>query len=245
MREFLQEAIKKNKYYKASDINDAINLFNDIISENKVYKPFAMGNLKLSNNCLIFDLPSIITCKCACKGCYALKAEMIYKSVRIKRLLNLIVINEILADTENKTFFLNIFIDYLTKYKKVFKFPIVRIHSSGDFFNKEYLNFWLELVEKFKTIKFYTYTKQLNNDEIDEINGKYKNFNIVKSLIVLDGKNYLNFGSLDEITKLKNKLLASGQKAYICNFGIKENADTCLDGCKKCLTCANILFKKH
>ena len=245
MKNFLQEAIKKNKYYKASDVTDAINLFNEIIAEHKVYKPFAMGNLKLTSSCLIFDLPSIITCKYACKGCYALKAEMIYKSVRVKRLLNLIVINEILSNTENKNFLLNIFNDILKKYSKVFRFPIVRIHSSGDFFSKDYLNFWLEFVEKFKTIKFYTYTKQLDNDEIDEINSKYKNFNIVKSLINLDGKKYLNFGSLEEITDLKNRLLASGQEAFICNYGIKENAEACMDSCKKCLNCANILFKKH
>ena len=245
MKNFLQEAIKKNKYYKASDVTDAINLFNEIIAEHKVYKPFAMGNLKLTSSCLVFDLPSIITCKYACKGCYALKAEMIYKNVRVKRLLNFIVINEILSNTENKNFLLNIFNDILKKYSKVFRFPIVRIHSSGDFFSKDYLNFWLEFVEKFKTIKFYTYTKQLDNDEIDEINSKYKNFNIVKSLINLDGKKYLNFGSLEEITDLKNRLLASGQEAFICNYGIKENAEACMDSCKKCLNCANILFKKH
>lgn len=245
MKNFLQEAIKKNKYYKASDVTDAINLFNEIIAEHKVYKPFAMGNLKLTSGCLVFDLPSIITCKYACKGCYALKAEMIYKNVRVKRLLNFIVINEILSNTENKNFLLSIFNDILKKYSKVFRFPIVRIHSSGDFFSKDYFNFWLEFVEKFKTIKFYTYTKQLDNDEIDEINSKYKNFNIVKSLINLDGKKYLNFGSLEEITDLKNRLLASGQEAFICNYGIKENVEACMDSCKKCLNCANILFKKH
>lgn len=245
MRNFLLNSIKKNKYYTLNDINKVLKTYDEIIKGDKIYKPFASGNLKLSSYCLIFDLPSIITCKYACSGCYALKAERMFKNVREKRLLNLLIINEIINHGEKRDFFLDVFYKNLKSFNKVFKNPIVRIHSSGDFFNKDYFNFWIEIVETFKSIKFYTYSKQLTNREIEEINNKYKNFNIVKSLIEINNKTFLNFGTLEEIQKIKTSLEALGQKAFICDYGIQETSLKCLDGCKKCLTCSNILFKKH
>lgn len=37
----------------------------------------------------------------------------------------------------------------------------VRIHDSGDFFSREYLNGWIQLAEQFPAILFYAYTKEV------------------------------------------------------------------------------------
>ena len=39
---------------------------------------------------------------------------------------------------------------------------VVRIHSSGDFINQNYLNMWCNIAKKFPHFKFYAYTK-VNN----------------------------------------------------------------------------------
>ena len=41
------------------------------------------------------------------------------------------------------------------------KIDAVRIHDSGDFYNKEYLNKWIKIAELNSTVKFYAYTKSI------------------------------------------------------------------------------------
>jgi len=38
---------------------------------------------------------------------------------------------------------------------------VIRIHSSGDFMNKDYVNTWLRVIELFPQVQFYAYTKAL------------------------------------------------------------------------------------
>jgi len=38
---------------------------------------------------------------------------------------------------------------------------VIRIHSSGDFFNKDYVDTWMRIVQLFPTAMFYAYTKAL------------------------------------------------------------------------------------
>lgn len=44
---------------------------------------------------------------------------------------------------------------------RVNKMLVIRIHDSGDFYNAEYLDKWLEVINKYPNIKFYAYTKML------------------------------------------------------------------------------------
>lgn len=39
---------------------------------------------------------------------------------------------------------------------------IIRLHDSGDFYNKKYLNDWLDIINKNPGIQFYTYTKMVS-----------------------------------------------------------------------------------
>lgn len=245
--------IQKNEYYKFSDLIEAIKKACEIIQFNsidkKIMKYFRHGNLKLGQNVLIWSLPSGMACGCNCEKCYAKKAERVYKNTRVMRLYKMILIEYALLDDDFKKElqkrFLNELI-YVTQNKSI-KW-VLRVHESGDMYKKEYLNFWLEIIkkaEKIKNLKIYTYTKVLKNHEIDLINNTYKNFNIVKSIIEVNNKKYINFGDNDYIQKVASELKEAKEDFYICKYGTKENHDMCMGNCKKCLNCANVLFYQH
>lgn len=122
------------------------------------------GNKKLvpnfETNFIIWNLPAVVTCpfrtKMCEKACYALKAEKAYKQVLPARYDNL--------EMSKLPTFVNDMTDYILSKAKKTRKPklIVRIHESGDFYNKEYADKWLEIIENCKAdarIKFIAYTK--------------------------------------------------------------------------------------
>jgi len=123
------------------------------------------GNLKLVSNAttrfIVWNLPAVITCPNAtelCKKfCYAKKAEIRFpEDVGGYRHQNLIESRK--ADfVENMTYTI---LDIAAGTKK--KYIVVRIHESGDFYNKKYTTDWLQIMENCKVderIKFIAYTK--------------------------------------------------------------------------------------
>ena len=141
------------------------------------------GNKKLKNT-LIFDLPAGKTCPMAneclayvvmnAKGktelkegkdsifrCYAASQEAQYKNVYNARKYNLDLIKSTLNDKDGfyKTY--ELINDSIQKHitKNIDK---VRIHSSGDFFNGEYLRCWLAVARLNPQLRFYCYSKSLH-----------------------------------------------------------------------------------
>jgi hypothetical protein len=246
------ENLKKNEYFKFEDLHEAIKKSAEIIQFNsldkKIISYFRQGNLKLAQNVLIWSMPSGVACGCNCAKCYAKKAERLYKNTRVMRLYKMILIEYALLD---KDFYIELqkrFInelEYKTQNKSMLW--VLRVHESGDFYKKEYLNFWLEIikqVENIENLKIYTYTKVLNNHEVDLINNSYKNFNIVKSFIELD-KKYMNFGNNEYLQDLSNKLKEAKKDFYICDYGAKTSHAICMGNCTKCLNCSHVLFHEH
>lgn len=249
----IYDNFKKNEYYKFSDLQEAIKKAIEIIQfnsiDNKLMVYFRHGNLKLGQNVLIWSLPSSMACGCNCAKCYAKKAERIYKNTRVMRLYKMILIEYALLDDNFKKELQKRFINEL-EYKTQNKSMqwVLRVHESGDFYKNEYLKFWLEIIKKVENIenlKIYTYTKILNNHEIDLINNTYKNFNIVKSFIELDNKKYINFGNDDYLQNLSSKLKEAKKDFYICDYGTKTSHAICMGNCTKCLNCSHVLFHQH
>lgn len=245
----VEKRMKKNHVYTLEDLKKAIDMAVDIINKNKKYMPFSQGNNKLEKNILIFDLPSIITCKYACKRCYAQKAERLYKNTRVKRLYNMILIEYALINKDFKVYLQNLFINILEGHALIYKKAILRIHASGDLYKKEYLKLWLDICKKLEHVQnlsIYTYTKVLNNNEIDKINKKYKNFNIVKSLITVENVTYINFGNMEYLNKLTAILEKNNIEYFICDYGITNNLH-CGVNCHACMSKDYdvILFKQH
>lgn len=127
------------------------------------------GNKKLVNSnsirFMIWNLPAEKTCPFAtehCKKfCYAKKAERIYPQVLPSREKNL-------EESKSNDFTANMVytIEKLMngkayKGKKVY----FRIHESGDFYNKEYTQKWIDIARYFendKNIVFLAYTKSIS-----------------------------------------------------------------------------------
>lgn len=111
---------------------------------------FSKGNRKLNSGILIWNLPRGKTCPCAgeCKDyCYEIKTERIYKNVLPCREKNL--------KFSRKAEFVKEIVAYLKKRKE----KVVRIHSSGDFYSKEYFKKWREIARMCKEKIFFCYTK--------------------------------------------------------------------------------------
>ena len=130
----------------------------------------ALDTVKHKSQVYCLDLPCGHTCPAAsiCKSkvnrdtgkvthygtvpCYATKAESAYPSVRRLRWHNF----DILRAQKNVDDMANTIEQSLPKNAKV-----VRIHSSGDFFNKVYFLAWVEVARRRQDIVFFGYTKIL------------------------------------------------------------------------------------
>ena len=111
-----------------------------------------------------FDLPAIKTCPFAdkCKVyCYATKGFYQMPSVKAKfeRNLEASKLDNFVSEIQKD-------IDLLKEKGKI---DAIRIHSSGDFYNEDYLNKWIEIIANNQDIVFYAYTKSIpyfNNPEL-------------------------------------------------------------------------------
>lgn len=109
---------------------------------------------------IIWNLPSVITCPYRTKlceaSCYAIKAELAYPDCLPSRQRNF-------AESRKADFVYNMTATILDIAKGTSKKEIiVRIHESGDFYNKDYAFAWLEIMNNCKVdkrIKFIAYTK--------------------------------------------------------------------------------------
>ena len=238
----MNKEYNKNKYYKEAEIQRAKELA--VQFYNKKYNPQLLraGNMKLGSNVAIWDLPSIVTCKYACKGCYAIKAERLYSQTRLHRAFHYEIVKQALEDNTKKQYLISYINVELRRHALLYKNPVVRIHSSGDLFSDSYLDLWIDIIKQNKDINFYTYTKVYDSNFIDKINATFNNFNIVKSLI--DDK-FINFGDLDYLEDVTKTLDAAGIEYHICGYNHSDNKLQCMGNCTECLRCSNILFVKH
>jgi hypothetical protein len=83
--------------------------------------------------------------------CYAASAEALFKNIRKSRWNNL----ELLQG-KSVTEMVELILESLPK-----KIKLVRVHSSGDFFNQDYFDAWLIVATKRPDLIFYAYTKML------------------------------------------------------------------------------------
>ena len=145
-------SIKNNKYFKTH--KELLALSNKELKEIKEYK-LKSGFLKNLNKKLgkliySFDLPAVVSCpnsnECF-KNCYANKGAFLYGGKGAKT-----------SNTYNFAIALND-LKYLQKelIKEIEKKKIktIRIHSSGDFFSKEYFVMWCNIAKRFNNIKIY------------------------------------------------------------------------------------------
>ena len=219
----------KNKFENISIIE-----LNKIIENKKRLGLLKIGNEKLGKLIWDFSLPPVESCPdCeSCKlDCYAVRYYNQYPGVKkcyddnFKLCLNdLKTFKKILKDQINKR---------NNNKRTKNKIENIRIHASGDFYNEKYLKTWIQIAREFKNINFFAYSKAFSN-----IPNLPKNLNIINSFVTIENKNYLNYGSYENIKKMRSKL-----KGIICPVTIGKEIDC--STCKYCITKNKVLFVQH
>lgn len=120
---------------------------------------------------------------------------------------------------------------------KADKIKTVRIHATGDFFSRAYLNMWIDIVKANPAVVFWGYTKEYAAETAFDA---FPNANIVKSNV--PGAEY-NFGHVDYIIAVYEMLRAMGKDAYVCRCGIDKNQHC--TNCTACARCEHVLFLEH
>jgi len=204
-------------------------IFNKIpkINENRL----STGNSKLDKSILIFDLTAgkLGSCDRNCPKCYAIKAQVQYSYTKLYRAINFEL-------AKNYSDYLERLITIQINKTKSCK--TVRIHSSGDFFSQEYIDMWNRIIKDFPTIKFYAYTKRIEQFDFTEI-CENSNFNMIDSFIEIDGKKYINYGT----NKYVAFLVENG--AFLCPATHKKWKGLCGKDCNYCMTQNKVCFHIH
>lgn len=221
-----------NLFNLQKKIHKKLNLKKKVVKFN--FERFNAGNSKLSNSILIFDLPagsdgSCVDCS-ACEGtCYAKFAQVFYPSTKLFR-----DVNFELAKNYPETLF-----TLLEMQLSSTKNNVVRIHSSGDFYDEKYVDNWIELIHKFPKKRFYCYSK---SPYILERENLPKNLNVISSFLTINGKKYLNYGNMKYLTELQEK----DPSIFLCPATTHKAWDgKCGKECKVCLTHNKIGFLLH
>lgn len=181
------------------------------------------GNSKLGNNVLVFSLPALKTCKptqwCR-KYCYANKGRFTFPNVRES-------LDWKLEQSKRPDF-----VERINKELQKSKLSLVRIHSSGDFYDIEYINKWIEIVKNNPNKIFVAFTKR---DEYQDVLEKLEEL-----------PNMRLYGSIDE-TKEKTPFK---MWAAIEGTNVVGPHRTCSMGCEECGHLCwkdgrNVVFHKH
>jgi len=135
------------------------------------------GNAKLGKTTVIMDLVAGTCCPFAkdCNEkvdrktgklivnpdakfrCFAAVSELISVVAREKRWYNF----ELLKACENEQEMAQLIIDSINSQKATKEAPLVRIHSSGDFYSETYFKAWMLVAKAFPEKTLYAYTKSL------------------------------------------------------------------------------------
>lgn len=167
------------------------------------------------------------TCPCHCVGCYATKGFFnMPDNIKLLIKKTWLAVNDM--DFVERAINAQIAADNI---------KIVRIHASGDFVSREYVDTWKRIIAANPDVKFWTYTKRT---EFENAFDEFENANIVKSIIPEHG---LNFGHCDYIIRTYYDLRSAGIDCYICKCGIDKNQH-----CNNCTSCSKhkfVLFVEH
>ena len=167
------------------------------------------------------------TCGDNCPGCYGMTGNYNYGSV-----INALAIRTIIA--REYTSFCKAAILAQIKADNI---KTVRIHATGDFFSKAYLQMWIDIVKENPGVVFWSYTKEYAAQAAFD---SFDNANIVKSNVLDIGYNY---GHADYIISLYKALQGLEKNVYICRCGV-DKSQHCTN-CKACALCEHVLFLEH
>ena len=184
----------------------------------------------------------------ACLNCYAQKGRFVFDVVKSAYMRNWMIVKD--AQRQRATNRLvKQFLDIIPEKAECF-----RVHVSGDFFNKWYVNVWAKVIAARPNTKFWTYTRSFNLDFTPLV--KLSNFTLWASTDEYNHKQANAFVRLYKKHGVKkaygpwqhNKLIPD--KSFICpaTSGLLKTAGAC-EKCKLCVvkgrTQKNVVFLEH
>jgi hypothetical protein len=189
---------------------------------------FSTNNAKLSLVTASFSIPPIEkVCRIVCYGCYALRVAR-YPSVKKAWEENY----KISQSPE----FSDIAVGELLALKRK-GIKYVRVHTSGEFYEQEYVNKWSEIAGRLDSLTFYVYTKNPWELDLSPLK-KLPNFVLHEQRIPK------NYGTLKEIEDIQAKY----PKSFLCPYS-KAREGECGGVCTWCMEKSNeeteILFEAH
>jgi hypothetical protein len=181
------------------------------------YKLITPGNAKMGKLVACFSLPPVKTCKptkWCLQGrngkprCYSLRGRMIWPHV-VRSMENK-------YEASKQDNFVDRMVDEILRMNK----PYFRVHVSGDFYSKMYIEKWIEIAKRCPNILFRTTTRRIDfKEQLYKLNA-LPNFIIRESIDPSKSK---------PITRLP--LAAAGVKIQRC-YGRKQIQ--CPDDCTEC-----------
>ena len=97
---------------------------------------------------------------------------------------------------------------------------------------------WDRIIKQFPMKKFYAYTKRLADFNYTSIQSN-KNFNLINSVVSLDGQTTINYGDTDHIKML------SENGYFVCPATKHNWKGMCGKDCNYCVTNKNVCFHLH
>ena len=213
--------------------------YKDLCPIESAFYGFELGNKKtgkennLGEKVLIWNLPPVVTCPGAqlCLD-YCYNADTRVDVFPVEKWC----INWYWAINKEEECFEKI-CSVLAQYTA----PVVRVHSSGDFFSLEYTEMWYKIAKQSAHAKFWCYTRSWRDQSLKEAImklSKLENFQVIAS--VDEGESpptdlrYCIVGELE-----KSESLFNCTEQYI-------DGNQCIE-CRECFadTKSNIYFVKH
>lgn len=175
------------------------------------------------------------TCAGTCSGCYGMTGNYRYQSTIDSLAIRTVIARDYLA-------FCKMAINAQIQAESI---KTIRIHATGDFFSKAYLETWIEIVKENPGVTFWTYTKETAAESAFD---PFPNANIVKSNVpMIDGVKSetagYNYGHIDYVLAMYDFLQTFGKSVYICRCGIDKNQHC--TNCTACAKCDHVLFIEH
>ena len=201
-------------------------------------KLLSKGNAKLSPLIGAWSITAgMEVCGRICKGCFAMKEQKRWATVRTGRDYRYQISQE---DT---------FINQMNTEIAKSKFTMIRVHASGEFYSQDYVNKWVRIAKANTEKVFYAYTKRMDEFDFSEIKA-LPNFVLHNSFIEIGTKNRRKVENFGNDIFIKRAKIETG--GFVCPMA--KNTQMCgvpkeQGGCDWCQRKENegtaILFKQH
>ena len=232
----------EDDYFFIPNIN-MVELFNHFMMNHNIDN---LPNKEALNKLFNFTLNNTICNKERCKNCreycYNEKARFNMNNISSR-------FNRLLEYLENKESLKNKILYQLQDTN------VLRLHTEGDFFDLDYINFWMDIIKKSK-VKTYTYTKQysLIREYIKSKKGLPAKFYLQVSF---DNNNNINDLPIDILNNKRVNLYYTYEGDLLDDKKLQDITSllgwevlTCKGKCSKCRQCYTksnkiIACKKH